>query len=251
MTRVKTSEAVIGGNHASPGAIIVSHGQPSDPDPAETILAGLAARIAALMPGWTIASATLAKPGALETAAGQAGADALVYPLFMTDGWFTRTTLPKRLGRANAQILPPLGTDPALRDVAIRYLDAELAQQGWLAKDTSLIVASHGSGKSRNSARDTERFAQALAARMQFADIRAGYIEEPPFLKDAAQLGTSQAICLPFFAAEGGHVIEDIPEALDKAGFSGLRLPPIGTHSRIPAMIASALHNAARQLTGA
>lgn len=231
-------------------AIIVSHGQPSDPDPAEETLAELAARVAAMLPDWTIASATLAKPGALEGAMEQTAADALIYPLFMTDGWFTRTMLPKRLGRADAPILPPLGTDPALPDVAVEYLQAKLAGQGWLTEETSLIVASHGSGKSRNSACDTERFVKALGGRMQFGEIRTGYIEEPPFLKNAAKRCGPQAICLPFFAAAGGHVIEDIPEALDQAGFAGLRLDPIGTHPRIPAMIAATLDEA-RQSTGA
>ncbi|MEO9778984.1 MAG: CbiX/SirB N-terminal domain-containing protein [Sedimentitalea sp.] len=228
-------------NRMSHGAIIVSHGQPSDPDPAEATLAELAARVAALLPDWSIVSATLAKSGALEVAVEKTGTDALIYPLFMTDGWFTRTMLPKRLGREDAYILPPLGTDPALPDVATAYLEAELAQRGWVANKTHLIIASHGSGKSRNSARDTERFVEALAGRMQFADIRAGYIEEPPFLKDAAQIETTQAICLPFFAAQGGHVIDDIPEALNQAGFGGSRLDPIGTHPRIPSMIAAAL----------
>lgn len=231
-------------NRATPGAIIVSHGQPSDPDPAEANLAELAAQIATHLSGWTIASATLAKPGALELAVDQTGPDALIYPLFMTDGWFTRTMLPKRLGRTDAQILPPLGTDPAIIEVATEYLAAELVTKGWNAAETGLIIASHGSGKSRNSARDTELFAQSLAARIPFSDIRIGYIEEPPFLKDAAQLGTNQAICLPFFAARGGHVVEDIPDALDEAGFAGLRLHPIGTHPLIPAMIAAALRKA-------
>lgn len=238
-------------NGARAAAIIVSHGQPSAPGPAEAALAELAARVAAVLPGWTIASATLATPGALDRAVKKTGADALIYPLFMTDGWFTRTMLPQRLGRADTHILPPLGTDPALPDVATEYLGAELARLGWLAKDTCLIVASHGSGKSRNSARDTERFALALATRMQLAEIRSGYIEEPPFLKDAAQAGGTQAMCLPFFAAEGGHVMQDIPDALDQAGFSGLRLHPIGTHPRIPAMIAAALHDGGRRLADA
>lgn len=232
----------------NPSALIVSHGQPSDPDPAEATLAELAQRIAQKLSGWQVKSATLAKRGALEHAVAGINAAPLVYPLFMTDGWFTRTMLPKRLNREDADILPPMGTDPALPDIARDCLTAALASQGWQAKDTCLIVASHGSGKSRNSARDTERFAEALSERLPFATLRIGYIEEPPFLHDAAAGVGSSAICLPFFAAAGGHVLEDIPEALDKAGFSGLRLPPIGTHADVPAMIAAALLARSRQM---
>ncbi|MFD3191492.1 CbiX/SirB N-terminal domain-containing protein [Sedimentitalea sp. HM32M-2] len=227
-------------------AVIVSHGQPSEPGPPEAALADLTEQVAALMPGWTLDSATLAAPGALAAAVERAGPKPLIYPLFMTDGWFTRTTLPDRLGDTGGPILAPLGTDPALPDLARDWLAVELRQRGWTMAETCLIVASHGSGKSRNSARDTERFVAALAERTGFAEIRTGYIEEPPFLGDVVFDTGDLAICLPFFAAGGGHVVEDIPEALDLAEFPGLRLPPIGTHAGVPALIAAALQAAAQ-----
>ena len=49
-------------------ALIISHGQPSDPDPAEAALALLAAKVAALLPDWRVDSATMAKTGALDAA---------------------------------------------------------------------------------------------------------------------------------------------------------------------------------------
>ncbi|MBK0327649.1 cobalamin biosynthesis protein CbiX [Rhodobacteraceae bacterium F11138] len=222
-------------------AIITSHGQPSDPDPAEADLVRLCQQVAALLPGWSLFSATLAKPGALDAAADAAGPGTLIYPFFMTDGWFTRTRLPQRLKGHDATFLPPLGTDPALPGLARDRIGGELAQTGWHSGQSRLIVASHGSGKSRNSARDTGRFVTALSAMTSFAEIRTGYIEEPPFLCDVARHAGPQAICLPFFAAAGGHVASDIPRALDRADFTGLRLPPIGTHTAVPQLIASAL----------
>lgn len=222
-------------------AIIVSHGQPSDPDPAEQDLERLADSVASLADGWCIKSATLAKTGALQKVSSETAPAPVIYPLFMTDGWFTKTMLPKRLNRKDAMFLPPMGIDPALPDVAQRYLTSEMAARGWKPAECALIIASHGSGKSRNSARDTEIFASSLSNRFGFRDMKIGYIEEPTFLHNAARNMGEQSLCLPFFARNGGHVQEDIPEALDKAGFSGLRLAPIGTHNDIPRMIASAL----------
>ncbi|TDK51565.1 cobalamin biosynthesis protein CbiX, partial [Antarcticimicrobium luteum] len=49
-------------------ALIVAHGQPSDPAPAEAALATLAARVQAHMPGRALGAATLAAPGALAAA---------------------------------------------------------------------------------------------------------------------------------------------------------------------------------------
>jgi len=247
MTETRTSLPTA--HPATTRAIIVSHGQPSDQDPAEAALANLAANVAKLMPGWTVTSATLAATGALDTAVEKVGPNALVYPLFMTDGWFTQITLPKRLNGRYAQILPPLGTEPTLPDLVHGWLMDELRQRGWTPQETSLILASHGSGKSREPARGTERFAAALAARCTFGELRIGYIEEPPFLGDMAFGLPGRSVCLPFFAAAGGHVSDDLPEALDMADFRGLRLPPIGTHPGVPAVIVASLLGQARKMT--
>ncbi|MCB1311505.1 MAG: cobalamin biosynthesis protein CbiX [Sedimentitalea sp.] len=231
--------------------IVVSHGQPSDPGPAEAELAGLTARIAALLPGWQVQSATLAAPDALPAALESAGPAPLIYPHFMTEGWFTQTALPKRIGNPAARILPPFGTDPSLPALARDWLAGELAAQGWQAGETCLIVAAHGSGRSRNSARATEAFAKALSDLIEFAEVRLGYIEEPPYLGDVVFGTGDRAICLPFFAAAGGHVIDDIPEALDLADFPGLRLQPIGTHPKVAELIAAALQAAVQPATPA
>ena len=46
-------------------ALIVAHGQPSDPAPAAAALEALAVRVAAHLPGWQVDAATLAQPGRL------------------------------------------------------------------------------------------------------------------------------------------------------------------------------------------
>jgi sirohydrochlorin ferrochelatase len=228
-----------------PAAIIVSHGQPSDPDPAQADLEAFAARVAALLPDWHVGAATLAKDGALDRALDVAGPRPLIYPLFMTEGWFTGDNLRKRLtGAPDARVLRPLGVSPALPDLAADLLRDVLATRGWKPGDTQLFIAGHGSGRSPNSARDTRAFADALAQRTSFAEQRVGFVEEPPYLADqAAGLG-AQSICLPFFAARLGHVIDDIPEALDATGFAGMRLDPIGCAAAVPGLVARALWNA-------
>jgi sirohydrochlorin ferrochelatase len=225
-----------------PAAIIVSHGQPSDPDPAQTDLGRFAARVAAAQPGWHVSAATLAKDGALDAALDAAGPRPLIYPFFMTEGWFTGDNLRGRLSNApEARILRPLGVSPDLPGLAADLLRDVLATRGWRPGDTQLFIAGHGSGRSPNSAGDTRAFAEALARHLTFAKIRVGFVEEAPFLADqAAGLG-AQAICLPFFARILGHVIDDIPEALDAAGFEGVRLDPIGCAPRVPRLVADAL----------
>src|SRR6056297_1035522 len=231
-----------------PAAIIVSHGQPSDPDPAQADLERFTARVAEALPGWHVGAATLAAPGALDAALDAAGPAPLVYPLFMTEGWFTGDNLRKRLsGAPEAHVLRPLGVSTELPDLTADLLRDVLADRGWPAGETQLFIAGHGSGRSANSARDTRAFAEAVAQRMRFAEMRVGFVEEPPYLADqAAGLG-ARAICLPFFAAILGHVIDDIPEALDGAGFEGVRLDPIGCAPGVPALVARALQAEAAQ----
>lgn len=225
-------------------AIIVNHGQPSDPNPAEARLSMLGHKVAAALPGWHVGSATLAKPGALEAALEDIGPCPLIYPMFMTSGWFTGEELLKRLDDRHARVLPPLGRDPGLPDMAAGLLREVLQREAWQAQDTRLFIAAHGSGRSRNSARDTQHFAKRLTGLMSLAEIRVGFVEEPPYLADMAFDLGSKAICLPFFAANGGHVTDDIPEALDLAGFQGVQLAPIGCAQAVPALIARALETA-------
>ena len=61
-----------------------------------------------------------------------------------------------------------------------------------------------------------------------------------PQLSSLAGFGPG-AVCLPFFAAQGGHVTQDIPAALAEAGFQGRVLPPLGLDPRVPALIAAAI----------
>ena len=203
------------------------------------------------MPGWQVKSATLANPGALDTALAAAGDTPLVYPLFMTDGWFVRSALPKRLGQAKARILAPLGTDPDLPELVKSRLDNVLRGRGWQAGETSLLVASHGSGRSARSKEATEAFVAALSAQTEFKAVQTGYIEQDPRFDAVARGCIGQALCLPFFAAYGGHVKEDITEALAAARFNGPLLDPIGTFPAIPALIAQGLRRAAQSQAAA
>lgn len=222
--------------------LIVAHGQPGDPQPQERAIAELAARVAALLPDHAVSGATLAAEGAL---AGAVRDGALVYPMFMAGGWFTRVELPRRLaltGAKGLEILPPFGADAGLAALALGQLDAVARANGWALSEVAVLLAAHGSGRSRVPAQAAEAFAAALAGVV--ASVRCGFIEEAPYLEDQARGLGAQAICLPFFATHAGHVIEDLPEALAGAGFQGRLLPPLGLAPEVPAMIAAAVRAA-------
>jgi sirohydrochlorin ferrochelatase len=222
-------------------ALIVAHGQPSAPRPAGAALEALAAKVEARLPGWLVAAATLAEEGAIARAvAGLPGG--VVFPMFMAGGWFTRVQIPRRLAEAGAEgwtVLEPFGCDPSVHDLCVT-----LARE---AGDSRVILAAHGSFKS-SAPSDIAHHVAARIAAGTGAEVAAGFIDQEPQL---ASLTGRAGVCLPFFAAEGGHVSEDIPAALAEAGFTGRILPPVGLDARVPGIIAAAIARGVPVCSGA
>ncbi|MGL4239282.1 sirohydrochlorin chelatase [Tabrizicola sp.] len=214
-------------------ALIVAHGQPSDPEPAARALETLAGQVGPLLPGWDVRAATLAEPGAIGRAA--AGiADGVVFPMFMAGGWFAKVQIPARLGEAGAigwRVLEPFGCDPTVHDLCVTLVREAGARE--------VILAAHGSFKSSVPSDIAQHVAAGIAAETG-ARVAARFIDQDPQLATLTGFGAG-SVCLPFFAAEGGHVSDDIPRALVGAGFQGRILPPVGLDSRVPAIIAAAI----------
>ncbi|MCE6960111.1 cobalamin biosynthesis protein CbiX [Cereibacter sphaeroides] len=219
-------------------ALIVAHGQPSDPGPAAAEIAALAGKVSAHLPGWHVASATLAEPEALARAIASAAAPGIVYPLFMAGGWFTRSNLPRRLaaaGGAGWRIAEPFGTDPAVADLVVTMAREALAE----APAPAILLAAHGSFRSPAPSDVARAMADRLSRDLGLP-CEAGFIDQEPTISSVARRMPG-ALCLPFFAARGGHVIDDLPAALEEGGFAGRVLQPVGLDPRAAALMARAI----------
>lgn len=221
-------------------ALIISHGQPSDPYPAEAALVALAQAVQGHLPGWHVGSATLAKPGALAQAvAGRASG--VVYPMFMAGGWFPKTELPRRMAEVGAGAwthLAPFGLDPQVQALALTLATEAAERLALKPQNASILLAAHGSFRSPAPSEVAYAMAEKLKA-AGFARAEAYFIDQEPRIATAKGFG-ADALCLPFFAAEGGHVTDDLPSALTEAGFAGHVLPPLGLDPRVPGLIAAA-----------
>lgn len=195
-------------------------------------------RVAGFLPDWQVHSATLALADRLEQVM-QPGA--LVYPFFMADGWFTTQVLPQRLSGIDHHQLPPFGQDPNLPMLAAGLVQQSLAAQNQPARHDSLLLAAHGSARGPKAAAATEAFATRLRPLLPKLQLLTAYIEQDPYLFDVALKMQPHDLCLPFFAQSGDHVIDDIPNALDKAKFRGTLLPALGTAPGVAGLIAQAI----------
>ncbi|NKW91560.1 cobalamin biosynthesis protein CbiX [Rhodobacteraceae bacterium R_SAG9] len=210
-------------------AVIVAHGQPSAPLEAEQALADFLAKIEPHFGNLALGAATLAAPGKLEAQLANLRNGGVIYPLFMTDGWFVRTTLAKRLGNAPVDVMTPFGMSSALIDATAKAL----RNSAGFGKGPLLVVA-HGSASGRIApAQVPQEFTRQLQEALDGYPVHLGFIEQEPLLTEVAKTAPEAAMCLPFFAMEGEHVRKDVRKALDLAGFVGDVLPAI---SQLPGM---------------
>lgn len=228
--------------------LIVAHGAPSCPPSQEFWLHDLAARVSAAgargAVGTTLAARAPFAGAVARAAAAAAGGMVRIYPMFMTDGWFTRSELPRRLAAAGLPperqaILPPFGLDPALPALCAARVSAAARDAGIDPAAATLVVAAHGSPRSPRPAEVTARVGAEAARLSGFAHLRCGYVDQAPGLEEALS-APGPAVCLPFFATAASHVQMDLPEALSAAGFRGPVAPPVGLFGDVPGMIAAA-----------
>ncbi|WP_422374661.1 sirohydrochlorin chelatase [Roseibium sp.] len=226
-------------------AILVAHGQPSQPEAGEDELKALAAQIQLLLPDWTIRSATLAAPGALEAVLDTSEGAPFIYPMFMADGWFTKTALPGRLGDRKVHQLAPFGTHPGLPHQTLKLLKREADQLGWSFNSCDIMIAAHGSSSGPAAGDCALYFARRLRRLTPFKKaIHTGFLAQEPFLADMAWRSSSRTLMLPFLAGTGTHLTDDIPQAVEEGRFQGVLLPAIGSASFVPDLIAQSLKSA-------
>lgn len=236
-------------------AVIVAHGSPSEPEPLDRSVKALAAEVARSTPGDVeVAGVTLAMPGSLEDAlrATPHGGPVLIYPYFMSLGWFVKKQLRKRVSQACAPEIPvsyltPFGLDASIPDLCVTVAASAVREAGHDPARATLVLAAHGSRTGHAAARAARAVATRIRWRETFAEVRVGFVEESPSIMEAASnLAGRPSVCLPLFATTAGHVSIDVPEGLAAAGFDGLTLPPIGENAAVASLIATALATAAK-----
>ena len=133
----------------------------------------------------------------------------LIYPMFMADGYFTKTVLPQRLealgSEQNFYILPPLGVDPRLPAFILDHALSTAKQHQVNSQTTRLLVVGHGSQLGPASSQSTHAISNFIAQQKVFRTVETAFLEEEVFLEDALLSTSSLTLVLGFFSGDGMH----------------------------------------------
>ncbi|MGF1462843.1 MAG: sirohydrochlorin chelatase [Maricaulaceae bacterium] len=169
-----------------------------------------------------VRAAILSEPETVADALAGDWARLVVYPWFLSDGFFVTDKLPKAIADAwprgrpgRPDITPPLGFDPALPDVI-----SDAAAQV-VSSDTgalNMVLIAHGSARSNRSELSARGLVQAIAKRNRFRTVSVGFLEQEPFAEAVVRQTPGPMVLVGLFLGAGLHGGEDFARLVAQAG---------------------------------
>ena len=149
--------------------------------------------------------------------------DVYVVPNFISEGYFTRTVVPRELEltgpethRKSGQAwkyCKPAGSHERMSELLLQR--AREVAPGIPEAETTLLVVGHGTSLNDNSAAAAKHQAGIIRGLNRYAAVLNVYMEEPPLVADWLKLTrTRNVVVVPFFVSDGLHSDEDIPALL-------------------------------------
>jgi sirohydrochlorin ferrochelatase len=189
-------------------------------------------------------------PAIEEVAAEIASNRIRLYPLFMSDGYYVRNAIRKRLGLADGvdalgravTIDPPLGLHPGLPGQLLSAATAMASRAGVKPGSATLLLVAHGSSKTPHSAEVARQVAQSMATTRAFGAVEVAFLEEAPLFVDALRACARPVFVLGLFAGCGLHADEDIHRMVDEAGDPGIHIiEQLGGYAGVIELVAASL----------
>lgn len=173
-----------------------------------------------------------------------------VYPLFMSDGYYVRDAIPRRLGIQDGvdsfghrvDIGEPLGVNPNLPDILMSAATQTAHVAGIRTEDATLLIVAHGSGNSPHSAETARAIAGQMSERRMFGRVETAFLEEAPLFSEALLDCPRPLLVLGLFAGGGLHAEDDVRAAIRELNDPRVHLvEQLGGYARIIEMIAAEL----------
>jgi sirohydrochlorin cobaltochelatase len=161
--------------------------------------------------------------------------EAIVVPLFVSEGYFVQQVLPREFGLGiedrgddapTLRYADPIGTHPEMTEViaararrmlAGEYADVPSADAGGAVStdDAALAVVGHGTERNPNSAEAVYDHVETLREEYDFAEVGALFMDEAPYVEDVLdEFSADKIAVVPLFTADGFHTRDEIPELL-------------------------------------
>jgi sirohydrochlorin cobaltochelatase len=146
-----------------------------------------------------------------------------VVPNFISEGYFTRTVIPRELELDGAQTTRPSGQvwkycEPVGNHESMTgHLLARAREiaPGVREEEAALLIVAHGTSLNDNSAVAAKEQAEKIRRIGRYGEVLNVYMEEPPLVSDWLNLTKSKnVVVVPFFISDGLHSYEDIPALL-------------------------------------
>lgn len=148
--------------------------------------------------------------------------DVYVVPNFISEGYFTRTVIPRELelagpitemGGRTIKYCEPAGSHQSMTELLLRRA-GEIAP-GVDPRATTLFIVGHGTNLNDNSAAAAKREVHAIRERGIYGEVFNAYMEEDPLISKWDELASQpNVVVVPFFIADGLHSYQDIPVLL-------------------------------------
>lgn len=192
-------------------------------------------------------------PGIGEALRAFAATDVVVYPLFASDGYFTRIRLPELLDAEQADknicILPPLGLDPGLPDVILRHVARCADSNGFSCAEAFTVLLAHGSRHDSASRQAAQALEEPIRRRGGLRGAGVALLDEPPSLQQVLAGQDGPVIVVGLFCGDGLHGKEDVPRLIEEIGRTDVFFAGnIGQFSEVAELVAAALSRALMSL---
>lgn len=190
------------------------------------------------------------EPSLARTLDGVAASEVVVVPVFISNGYFTKTVIPREMrldgpltlrDGQSIRYTGPVGADLSLAEVVM-----ERALEAGATPDDAIVVLGHGTRRESESEKNIYAMADCVRNTGRFAEAGAVFLDQEPGMLDMLEIFAARTVVVvPLFIAEGWHVGQTIPAdlALDGAetpmsGRTVRYAQPVGTHPSMANVIA-------------
>lgn len=239
--------AGLGPEPVSPALLIVAHGERGGAGK-DQLAHDLVDRFRSTGRFRSVAACFLSKaPTLTKTLATLPRGPVVVYPLFMSDGYFAKRAIPaaiaavtdgNRFEERPVRITTPFGLSPRLPGLVSRLARETAAACGLTPQDCRVLLVAHGSKHDAASRHATQRLAGLLDRTDLFAGVDQCFLEEAPFVDDGIASPKGPVIVVGLFAGEGMHGAVDLPGAVESSGRGDIFLAaPLARTPGLPELV--------------